>query len=150
VLDKVTDPEKVLEIENPNNEHLPFKTGETISAKEKREMEEIQRRSEELKKDVLKDPSEKEPIERYLELVQKRSTAAFLYTQHQEKLEECKNIVLRARQQIRDMNGQYPSLQNEYMEHYEKTCVERGLDKATDNMAVMIKKYFGEDPDLGF
>jgi hypothetical protein len=71
--------------------------------------------------------------------------------QHKEKLEETKNIVLRTRTQIAEMDEKYPNLKEEFIDHYKKTCEECGINRATDDMAVMIKKYFGHDPEeLGF
>jgi chromosome segregation ATPase len=120
------------------------------TAKEKQQIEEIKRKTEELKADVQKGPDDKEPLQRYLELVQKRATAAYVYTQHREKLAEYKTVVLATREQIAEMDRQYPNLKDEYLDHYTKTCRETGIDQAVDNMAVMIKQYYAEDPDLGF
>jgi len=151
---RVLDRNNVVEVDHPDRESDEnLKYANLIkeqTTKEKHKIEEIKKKIEYLREDVTKDPNEKEPLQIYLELNQKRATAAYLYTQHQEKLEETKNIVLRSRQQISDMDQEHPNLKEEYLEHYKKTCEECGIDKAEDNMAVMIKKYFGEDPDLGF
>lgn len=150
---KLTDKENVIEVDDPKREEERLKYQDLIkdqTLKEKHQIEEIKKKVEYLKEDVTKDPTEKEPLQIYLELNQKRATGAYLYTQHKEKLEEMKNIVLRSRQQIADMDKEYPNLKDEYMEHYRKTCEDCGINQAEDNMAVMIKKYFGEDPDLGF
>jgi len=151
---RVLNKENVVEVDHPDRESDEnLKYANLIkeqTTKEKHQIEEIKKKIEYLKEDVTKDPNEKEPLQIYLELNQKRATAAYMYTQHQEKLEETKNIVLRSRQQISDMDQEHPNLKEEYLEHYKKTCEECGIDKAEDNMAIMIKKYFGEDPDLGF
>jgi hypothetical protein len=151
---RVLNKENVVEVDHPDRERDEnLKYSNLIkeqTTKEKHQIEEIKKKVEYLKEDVTKDPNEKEPLQIYLELNQKRATAAYLYTQHQEKLEEMKNIVLNSRRQISDMDQEHPNLKEEYLEHYKKTCEECGIDKAEDNMAVMIKKYFGEDPDLGF
>jgi hypothetical protein len=146
--------ENVVEVDHPDRDSEEnLKYADLVkdqTTKEKQQIEEIKKKVEYLKEDVTKDPNEKEPLQIYLELNQKRATGAYLYTQHLEKLEEMKTIVLRARKQIADMDEEYPDLKNEFMDHYRKTCEECGINKAEDNMAVMIKKYFGEDPDLGF
>jgi hypothetical protein len=151
---RVLNKDNVVEIDHPDRESDEnLKYADLIkeqTKKEKHQIEDIKKKVEYLKEDVTKNPNEKEPLQIYLELNQKRATAAYLYTQHQEKLEEMKNIVLSSRRQISDMDQEYPNLKEEYLEHYKKTCEECGIDKAEDNMAVMIKKYFGEDPDLGF
>lgn len=146
--------ENVVEVDHPDRDSEEnLKYADLVkdqTTKEKQQIEEIKKKVEYLKEDVTKDPNEKEPLQIYLELNQKRATGAYLYTQHLEKLEEMKTIVLRARKQIADMDEEYPDLKDEFMDHYRKTCEECGINQAEDNMAVMIKKYFGEDPDLGF
>ncbi len=151
--DRLNNKENVIEVDDAKREEECLKYQDLVkdqTLKEKHQIEEIKKKVEYLKEDVTKDPNKKEPLQLYLELNQKRATGAYLYTQHQEKLEEMKNIVLRSRQQIADMDKEYPNLKNEYMDHYRKTCEECGINQAEDNMAIMIKKYFGEDPDLGF
>jgi hypothetical protein len=118
--------------------------------KEKQAIEEIKQREEELKRDVQQDPNDKEPIQIYLELIHKRATCAYLYTQHKQKLEETKNIIIATRKKIADMDVKYPNLKDEYMEHYQKSCKNNGIDKAEDEMALYIKKFVGNDTDLGF
>jgi uncharacterized protein DUF5832 len=118
--------------------------------KEKQAMEEIKQREEQLKRDVERDPNDKEPLQIYLELIHKRATCAYLYTQHKQKLEETKNIILVARKKIADMDEKYPNLQNEYMDHYRESCKKNGIDKAEDEMALYIKRFVGNDSDLGF
>lgn len=150
---RLTNKENVVEVEHPDKPEESLKYEEIVkdqTVKEKQQIEEIKKKVEYLKEDVTKDPKNKEPLQLYLELNQKRATGAYLYTQHLEKLEEMKNIVLSARKQIADMDEVHPNLKLEFMDHYQKTCEECGINQAQDNMAVMIKKYFGEDPDLGF
>jgi hypothetical protein len=150
---RLNDRERIIEVDDAKREEERLKYENLIkdqTIKEKRQIDEIKKKVEYLKEDVTKNPTIKEPIQIYLELNQKRATGAYLYTQHLEKLEEMKNIVLKSRQEIAVMDKEHPNLKNEYMEHYRKTCEECGIDQAEDNMAIMIKKYFGEDPDLGF
>lgn len=146
--------ENVVEINHPDREEEEnLKYADLVkeqTKKEKQQIEEIKKKVEILKEDVSKDPNEKEPIQKYLELNQKRATGAYLYTQHLEKLEEMKTIVLSARKQIAEMDEKHPELKEEFVEHYRKTCEECGINQAEDDMAIMIKKYFGQDPDLGF
>lgn len=118
--------------------------------KEKQAIEEIKQREEALKRDVQQDPNDKEPLQIYLELVHKRATCAYLYTQHKKKLEETKNIIITTREKIADMDVKYPNLKKEYMDHYRESCKKNGIDKAEDEMALYIKKFVGEDADLGF
>jgi hypothetical protein len=150
---RLNEKENIVEVDNPNRDAECLKYQDLMkeqTLQEKQTIEEIKKKVEYLKEDVAKDPNDREPLEVYLQLNQKRATGAYLYTQHKEKLEEMKNIVLRSRQQIAEMDEKYPNLKDEYMEHYHKSCEECGINQADDNMAVMIKQYFGDDPDLGF
>jgi Family of unknown function (DUF5832) len=145
--------DNVLEVENPRKNADVVKFTDLMkdqSADEKHQIEEIKQREEQLKEDVAKKPEDKEPIQIYLELSHKRATCAYLYTQHKNKLQETKDIIIATRKQLSDMDEKHPNLKQEYMDHYNKTCADCGIDKATDDMAVMIKKYIGEDPDLDF
>lgn len=149
----VHDQDCVIEVDNPNlpEDSLKFQElAKEQGLKEKQAMEEIRQREEQLKKDVEQDPNDKEPLQIYLELIHKRATCAYLYTQHLKKLEETKNIIIATRKRIADMDKEYPTLKDEYMDHYNESCKRNGIDKATDEMALYIKKYVGEDSDLGF
>lgn len=149
----ISDSNNIIEVDNPNIPEDAVKFQELAKEqglKEKQAMEEIKQREEQLRKDVELDPNDKEPLQIYLELIHKRATCAYLYTQHQKKLEETKNIIITTRKCISDMDKKYPTLKDEYLEHYTESCKKNGIDKATDEMALYIKKFVGEDTDLGF
>ena len=141
--------ENVLDIDHPKREEKFSELITDQTLKEKREIEEILQKEEDLKADVAKGPGDKSPLQKYIELVQKRATCSYLYTQHKQKLAETKETVLRARAQIADMDSEYPDLKDEYMDHYLQKIKDSGIDKATDDMALMIKNYVGKD-DLEF
>lgn len=145
--------ENIVEIDDANRDSECVRFQELAkeqSLKEKQAMEEIRQREEELKRDVEQDPNDKEPLQIYLELVHKRATCAYLYTQHKEKLEETKNIIIATREKIANMDVEHPELKEKYMEHYQESCKKNGIDKADDPMALYIKNFVGNDSDLGF
>lgn len=145
--------DNILEVEDPNRDPECVKFQELVKEqglKEKQAMEDIKKREEELKRDVEQDPKDKDPLQIYIELTHKRATCSYLYTQHQKKIEETKNLIIKTRQKISDMDKQYPNLKNEYLDHYNETIKKTGIDKAEDEMALYIKKCIGEDCDLGF
>lgn len=155
IQDGLINKEDIVEVDHPDreNDETAVKYSDIVreqTLKEKKQIEEIQRKEEELKADVAKDPNDKEPIQRYLELNQKRATFQYLYTEHSKKIEEMKTGIINTRKEISNMDTEYPHLKKEFMDHYRKKCQECGIDKADDDMAVMIKKFFGEDPDMGF
>lgn len=145
--------ENVVEVDDPNRDEDSLRFQELAKEqglKEKQAMEEIKHREEQLKRDVEQDPNDKEPLQIYLELVHKRATCAYLYMQHKQKLEETKNIIISTREKIAKMDEEHPNLKDEYMNHYRESCKKNGIDKAEDEMALYIKKFVGEDSDLGF
>jgi len=153
VHDKLIDMDRVIEVDNPNKNEDVLKYEDLVkeqSIKEKQQIEEIKQREQKLKEDVTKDPTDKDPIQIYIELTQKRATCTYLYQQHEAKLEEMKKHIINARKDLLDMDEKYPNLKKEYMEHYQKTSKECGLDKATDAMAVMVRQHIEKEPDLGF
>lgn len=151
--DKLNNVENIVEIEDAHkdNECVRFQElAKEQGLKEKQAIEEIKQREEELKRDVKQDPNDKKPLQIYLEHIHKRATCAYLYTQHKQKLEETKNIIIATRKKIADMDIEYPNLQKEYMDHYRESCKRNGIDKAEDEMALYIKNFVGNDADLGF
>lgn len=150
--DKIVDLDRVVEVDNPNkNEDVKYMDLiKEQSIKEKQQIEEIKQREKKLKEDVTKDPTDKDPMQIYIEMIQKRATCTYLYEQHKIKLEEMKNHIIATRKNLLEMDEKYPTLKNEYLDHYQKTSKECGLDKATDAMAVMIRQHIETEPDLGF
>lgn len=149
---KLKDLVNVQEVDHPDKEEVVKFTDlvKEQTMKEKQQMEEIREREEKLREDVTKNKEEKPLIQVYLELIHKRATCAYLYTKYQEKIKETEDLIVATREQIAKMDEEHPNLKDEYMEHYTKTSAETGIDKATDDMAVMIKQFVGKDTKLGF
>lgn len=150
---EIKNKDNIIEIDHPDREEKTAKFAELIgdqTLKEKKQIEEIKQREKLLKADVTKNPNDKDPLQKYIELNHKRATLAYMYNRYKTELEDSKNKIIISRAQIADMDAKYPNLKHEYMDHYRKASEECGIDKATDDMAVMIKTYIAEDPDLGF
>ena len=67
-------------------------------------------------------------------------------------MEKIKEIVIKVRKELVNMDKNHPNLKQEYMDHYVKTCEERGIDPTTDEMALMIKKFmmYEEPSEIDF
>ncbi len=147
--------EHVEEVDNPNDPENMSKFAELIkdqSMEEKKLIEEIKQREEELKKDVEKAPEDRNPLDHYIRLTQKRAEASYVYKQHLVHLARYKKIIIDTRRELTRMDSEHPELQHEFLEHYRKKASECGIDKAVDDMAMYIKRYIGndDDPELQF
>jgi hypothetical protein len=125
------------------------------SLKEKHQIEEIKQRTAELKADVALDPADLDPLEKYIMLNTKRGTMVplfqenyRLYQQYYKNTVKIKDVIVKTRIEIKDMDEKHPDFKDKYMEIYNKTAKERGIDKATDDMAVLIKKYIATDSPI--
>jgi hypothetical protein len=141
--------EHVEEVENTDSENMG-KFAEIIkeqSMQEKKVIEEIKQREEELRKDVEKTPEDRDPLDYYIQLTQKRAEACYVYKQHLAHLAQYKKTIISVRRELAQMDVKYPELQYQFLEHYRKKTSESGIDKAVDNMAMYIKNYIGKDDD---
>lgn len=134
-----------------NEIDLKKKMGESIDkdvqdkrADERKAMREIQEREKLLKEDVSK---EIDPYDRYTELQVKRAQMSWTYVETIKKLEEYKNIILKARADISSMDSENPDYRDKYVDKYMKAREETGL-KSDDGT---FMDYLTKDPeDLGF
>ena len=62
-------------------------------------------------------------------------------------MEKIKDVVIHVRKELVDMDKNHPDLKQEYMDHYNKTCKERGIDQTKDKVALMINEFMmDKDP----
>jgi len=63
-----------------------------------------------------------------------------------------KEVVIKVRKELESMDENHPNLKQEYMDHYNKTCEERGINQTTDEMALIIKEFMmdKEPPEIDF
>jgi hemoglobin-like flavoprotein len=59
-----------------------------------------------------------------------------------------KDVILKAKQESLAIEEAHPEVLGAYKARYEEVSKECGVDKAQDTMALMIKQYFEETPDL--
>lgn len=145
--------ENIMYVDHPDREEHNVKLAQLVgdqTLKEKKEIEQILEREKMLKEDVTKKPEDKDPLDKYIELHVKRATNSFSYIKGKDQLENMKNIILKTREEIADMDKQYPRLKDEYIDHYTKAKQETGIDKATDEMALYIKEHVMKDYGLEF
>lgn len=113
-------------------------------AEERKAMREIQEREKLLRADVSK---EIDPYDRYTELQVKRAQMSWTYIETVKKLEEYKTIIMKARDDIAEMDAENIDYRDKYVDKYMKAREETGL--TSDSGTFMA--YLTKDPeDLGF
>lgn len=127
------------------------KYGQILSQQDDKQRDEIKyikKREEELRKDVS--GNHKKPIDKYLELTQKRATYQYMYEERENEKNIIRDMIIKCRKDLKELDDNDPTLKKNYMDHYQQTCKECGIDQNTDKMALTIKKYFGKDPVMDF
>lgn len=131
------------------------KATETISEdvknkrdQEKKDIEEVKEREkrllEEGKEDYVPDP-----YERYTVLNVKKAQLVWGYHKTVKELEKMKEIIIKTRAQIKEMDEQNPNFSQEYFERYLKARRDAGIPDEYNTEENFVK-YMVEDIDLGF
>lgn len=114
---------------------------------EKKEMEEIKDREKKLLEQSGEDFKE-DPIDTYTTLRVKKANLTWTYLKTQEKLAEIKESIVKCRQEVVDMDSEFPDFKNQYYDKYMEARRASGLsdDQTADNFI----KYMVEDAELDF
>jgi hypothetical protein len=111
-------------------------------------MQEIKKKEEE-----LLDDSKKEEIDPYDDYVTQRvkyAQLAFTYLQHQKKMAEVKEIIIKTRVKIKDMDVDFPDFKNSYYDKYMEAREKAGIKESKMDAEDNFIKDLVEDVDLGF
>lgn len=117
-----------------------------MQEKEKKLLEDSKKAKEaETKNEIIRDN-----YEDYITLRVKKAQLTWTYKEHQKKMEEIKNIIIKARKEISDVEEANPNYKDEYFEKYKQARVDAGLKADSDQLQNSFMKYLVEDVDLGF
>jgi len=111
-------------------------------------MQEIKKKEEELLAD-----SKKEDVDPYDDYVTQRVKCAqltFTYIQHQKKMAEVKDIIIKTREKIKYMDSEFPDFKNSYYDKYMEAREKAGIKESKMDSEENFIKYMVEDADLGF
>ena len=114
--------------------------------KEKKDIEEIQAREKELLEDTQK--GEENPADYYTTLRVKKAQITWTYIETQKKMDEMKNIIIKSRNEINEMESTDDSFSKNYFEKYCEARKSSGLENS--NIKDSFMKFMVEDIDLGF
>ena len=115
---------------------------------EEKEIREIKEKEERLLEETRQ--GELDPYENYITLKVKKAQITFTYLEHQKKMAELKNIIIKTRESLVEMDEEYPEFQKSYFEKYMKAREDAGIKEDSEKANENFIKYLVEDVDLGF
>lgn len=115
---------------------------------EQKTVVEIQQREEALLAETRKD--EVDPYDEYITLKVKKAQLSWTYLEHIKKMAEVKDIIIKTRAQLLDLDNQYPEFNNTYYEKYMKARTDAGISTEPKESQDNFIKFLVEDADLGF
>jgi hypothetical protein len=122
--------------------------------KEQKDIEEIKQKEQELLK-MSKQNQENpdapvDPYENYITLRVKKAQLTWAYLEHTKKLQEVKDALIKAREEISELDKEHTEYSEKYFEKYMTARRESGLDESREETHNNFIKYMVEDVDLGF
>jgi hypothetical protein len=123
----------------------------SIKDKKEEELREI-RDIKEREKNLIEE-SKREEVDPYDEYITQRVKSAqlqFTYLEHQRKMAEVKDIILKTRKVIAELDEAHPTFKDSYYEKYMQARKEAGIKEDEKETQANFIKFLVEDADLGF
>ena len=117
-------------------------------ATEEKEISEIKQREEKLLEETKRE--EIDTYEDYITQRVKLAQLSFTYLEHQKKMAEVKEIIIKTRDIIKTLDEEFPDYQNSYHEKYMKARKDAGIKESSDDLNANFLKFLVQDADLGF
>jgi hypothetical protein len=111
-------------------------------------MKEIKEREKQLLEESKRE--EADPYDNYITLRVKKAQLSWTYLEHQKKMAEVKEILIKTRKDIEDLDGEFPEFKDSYYEKYVQARKDAGLKESQEQLQTNFMKYLVEDADLGF
>lgn len=115
---------------------------------ENKEMADIKKREENLKKDVARTVEEIPTDEVYTTLRVKRSQLIFTYVDNKKKMEELKQLIRDTDAEIKKLDESDPIFKQNYFEQYMEARKASGFNDEMIQNSDTFMKYLGDDVDL--
>jgi hypothetical protein len=115
---------------------------------EEKEIKEIKKREENLLEESRRD--ELDPYDEYITQRVKKAQVIFTYLEHQKKMAEVKEIIIKTRKIVEEMDEEYPDFKDSYYEKYMKARRDAGFKDFEKTSEDNFIKFMVEDVDLGF
>ena len=121
------------------------------SIKEKKEKEQQEVREIKEREELLLSESKRESpdeYENYITLRVKKAQLSFTYMEHLKKLEEIKNIIIKTRKEVVQMDNDNPTFKDSYYEKYMKAREDAGIKETKDKSQDNFIKFLVEEAVL--
>ncbi len=115
---------------------------------EYKEMADIKKREENLKKDVKRTVEEIPSDEVYTTLRVKRSQLIFTYLENKKKMQELKQLIFDTDGEIKTLDASDPSYKENYFERYMEARKDSGFNDEMIQNSDTFMKYLGDDINL--
>lgn len=114
---------------------------------EKKIMDDMKQREEELIAESKRDPGDVDPFDTYITLKVKKAQLSWTYLEHQKKMAEVRTILRSTKTTLDEMDVEFPDFQNQYFDKYMQARKSAGFedkDITKDN----FMKFLVEDAVL--
>ena len=104
-------------------------------------------REEKLKEDVKKE--EVDPYDQYITLQVKKAQLSWTYLEHKKKMDEIRGIIIKSREELKNMDSEFPDFRDKYFEKYMKARKDAGIKNLKeDQLNDSFMKFMIEDAVL--
>ena len=125
------------------------KNKEQKTVKEMKEREEAMlAESEKARKDDGKSDPDIDPYDEYITLSVKKAQLSWTFLEHLKKLKEVREIILKTRLSLSNMDEDYPEFKDKYFEKYMDARKKSGLDEKVRDAQDNFMKYMVEDVSI--
>ena len=97
--------------------------------------------SEKARKDDGKSDPDVDPYEEYITLSVKKAQLSWTFLEHLKKLKEVREIILKTRKTLSNMDTDYPEFKDKYFEKYMDARKKSGLDENIRDIQDNFMKY---------
>ena len=110
-------------------------------------MKDMIEREEKLKEDVKKE--EVDPYDQYITLQVKKAQLSWTYLEHKKKMDEIRGIIIKSREELKNMDSEFPDFRDKYFEKYMKARKDAGIKNLKeDQLNDSFMKFMIEDAVL--
>lgn len=121
------------------------------SIREKKESEQKEVNDMKEREQRLLEESKREnpdPYEEYITLRVKKAQLSYTYLEHVKKLNEIRGIIKKTREQVVEMDGEFPDFKNTYYEKYMDARKQSGIDETKVQSESSFLRFLVEDEAL--
>ena len=115
---------------------------------EQRIASEIKEKEEQLLEEAKR--TEADPYEEYITMKVKKAQLSWTYLEHEKKMKEIKEIIIKTRKVIEELDTEHPDFKDSYYEKYMKARTEAGIKETDEEKEQSFMRYLVEDAELGF